>query len=162
MKSEQATRRSVLTGVVVSALAGAAAVNVAAMTEGSILSRPLNSYPVVFPPAPDPIYRVLESYQTAYDRWVWSLDYCDVPSSHPKYRELNELQYQISTREKDACDAVAACVPTTMAGLLAFVRFFETFRTAKEYELFACDADEFVETILKTVRTSLEGMEVAA
>ena len=162
MKSKQASRRSVLTGVVVSALAGAAVVNVTAVAEGSKSSRPLNLYPIVYPPAPDPIYRALESYWEAYEQWTTGMAFTDVPRPHPHSASLYEIGRDLNEREKVACDAVIACVPTTAAGLMAYVRFFEHFEAMCEYRLFDCDEDEYAIMVLKTIRTSLEGMEVVA
>jgi hypothetical protein len=91
----------------------------------------LSVIPVAASAIPDPIFAAIERHKAlnaAFSHTLHLMGECEKEHGHadsPEHDEWHRREIETCDAEVDACDEMIATAPTTLAGLLALLRYVE-------------------------------------
>ena len=141
MTTENPSRRRILAGTA-AAIAGTTALNVAAIATAGAAAQ-------------DPVFAAIEEHRRCYAVLVVA-GKNEPDLEHPDHAAWEARSFKTMDEEDEAADALVATVPTTVAGLLAYLDYFVDFPDV-EHRPFLM---EIIETIAEASH-NLIGGEVA-
>lgn len=75
--------------------------------------------------APDPIFPAIERHKALNADFSRACRFEPLPTSTLEHAEWERRELETSDAEREACDELVGTVPTTLAGILALLRYVE-------------------------------------